>query len=63
LWSRGNAGIGLPFHKKTPEHEEIHLRAEKTIERFFGAADNGFVLVERGIEHERDAREFMEGSY
>ena len=44
----------LAFYEKVAEDEHIHFRAQKTIERFFGAADDGFVFVEGGVEHEGD---------
>ena len=53
----------VPFQVNVAEHQHIHFRAEKTIERFLGAANDWLVLVEGRVEHERDARQFVEHSY
>ena len=46
--------------EKAAEHEHIHSGAQEAIERFFGAADDGFVFVERSVEDEGDAGLEME---
>jgi len=32
------------------ENERVHLRAEKAVQRFFGAADDGLVVVEGCVQ-------------
>src|SRR5437763_15485839 len=52
----------LPFSKisasrdpKIFQNENVHLGAQKTIERFLRITDNRFVFVKRGVEQEGDA--------
>src|SRR5205823_3075836 len=45
------------FQEKIAQHEQIHFRAQETIERFLGVANDRLVFVERSVEHERDAGE------
>src|SRR5437879_83287 len=42
------------------ENQGIHVRAPETIDRFLGAADDGFVVVEGSIEHHGHAGEITE---
>lgn len=51
---RENSAFSLK--QEAPDGEKIHFRAQEAIERLFRPADDGFVLIERGVEHERDAR-------
>ena len=44
----------------SPRTEHIHLRPEKTVNRFLGTADDGFVVVERSIQHHGHAGEIAE---
>ena len=37
------------------EDQHIHLRAQKTIDGFLGAANDWFIVVERSIQHHRHA--------
>ncbi len=54
------------FHKKISEHEHIHLRPQKTIERFLGTArlrtrlrawqaDYRFVFIEGSVQNHGDS--------
>src|SRR5437763_17086677 len=48
------------LYEKVSQNEQIHLRPEKAIERFFGIADDRFVFVERSVEHKRDPGQVAE---
>ena len=55
-------GDGFFLQNKIAHHQDVHLRALKTIESFFGAADDGLVVVERSIQHDRNTGEITEGA-
>src|ERR1700736_6896549 len=48
------------LYEKVCQDEQIHLRPEEAVESFFGKADDGFVFVERSVEHKRDAGQVAE---
>src|SRR4051812_8122505 len=50
-------------HYPVIHHEEIHVRAEETIQRFLRLADHGLVFVERRVEHHRHPRQRLESRY
>jgi len=47
---------GFP-QNEISHHQDIHSRAQETIERFFGAADDWLVVVERGVHDDGHSRE------
>ncbi len=47
-------------NEKIAQDQGIHLRALEAIDRFFRAADDGFVVVEGRIEHHGHASEVTE---
>jgi hypothetical protein len=47
----------LPGDERMTDDQRVHLRAQKTVQCLFGLADDGLVLVERGVEHHRDRRD------
>lgn len=47
--------LGFSLNAEIPEHEQIHLRAQKAVERFFRITNDRFVFVERRVQHHRDA--------
>jgi len=49
------------LYKKTSQDKNVHPRAEKAIERFFGAANDRFVFVERCVQDEGDGSQRSEG--
>jgi hypothetical protein len=50
----------VPRDPEISEHQDIHLGAEETVERFFRIADNRFVFAKRSVAHKRDAGEVAE---
>jgi hypothetical protein len=50
----------VPFDEEAAEDEDVHIGAEEAVEGFFGAADDGFVFVEGGVEDHGDGGEGME---
>src|SRR6202521_3731150 len=48
--------------QKVAQHKRIHLRAQKTIERFFGPAHDWLVVVEGGVEHDGNTRGVTESA-
>jgi hypothetical protein len=48
--------------QKIAQHKRIHLRPQKTVERFFRPAHDGFVVVEGSVEHDRHTRRVGEGA-
>ena len=51
---------GFLFQNKVTHHQDVHLRARETIQRFFRAADDGLVVVERSIQDDGNAGEIAE---
>src|SRR5262249_39547470 len=49
--------------QRAAKDQDIHLRAQEAIERLIRLADDGFVLVERGVEHHRHSGAVAEGFY
>jgi hypothetical protein len=49
----------LAGDEEVAEDQRIHLGAQETVDGFFRAADDGFVVVEGGVEHHRDAGEIF----
>src|SRR5260221_12361115 len=45
----------LPPDHHVAHHQQVHLRAQEAVERLGGSVDDRLVLVERGVQHERDA--------
>src|SRR5271156_6824149 len=43
-------------------HQHVHLGPAETIERFFGPADDGLIVVEGCIQDNRDAGQIAEGA-
>src|ERR687883_491526 len=54
------AASSVLAHQKIPEDQRIHARSEKTFDRLIRPADDWLVVVERGVEHHRHARELLE---
>ena len=42
-------------NQKIAEHQRVHLRSQKAIQRFFRPANDRFIVVERGIKNHRHA--------
>jgi hypothetical protein len=53
-------GLAFPLDEKATQHEQIHPSPEKTIQRFPGPTNYRFVLIERGVEHERNRGQRIE---
>src|SRR5271155_3847320 len=47
-------------HNNIADHQRIHLRAQKAVERLLRLTDDRLVFVERGVEHHRHASEVPE---
>ena len=43
------------LHEEATHDQNIHLRTEEAIERFFGPADDWLIFVKGSVEHEGDA--------
>src|ERR1700730_12124095 len=43
------------LQNKIPDHQYIHLRPAKTIQRFFRPAHNRFVVIKGRVQQNRDA--------
>src|SRR5215471_1753999 len=41
---------GEPCNEEVAQDQSIHLRTLQPVNGLFGAADNGFVVVERGVQ-------------
>ena len=42
------------------DDDDVHPRPQKTVERLCGRVDDGLILVERRVEHDRRTRELVE---
>jgi hypothetical protein len=61
----GSDGFGvflrsLSFHDRVAEDEHVHARAEEAVHGFFGAADDGLIVIEGCVEDDGDAGELAE---
>src|ERR1700736_3224695 len=50
----------LASDQEIAQDQGVHLGAQKTVDGFFRAADDGLVVVEGGVEHHRKAGEPFE---
>src|ERR1051326_7232147 len=50
-------------HHKGTDCQYIHASPLEAIDGFFGSANDGFILVETGVENYRDASPSMKGRY
>ena len=50
----------FPRDVKIPEDKDVHFRAQKTIERFFGTAHHRFIFVEGSIQNDRNGSQTAE---
>ena len=54
------ACVSSSSDQEVAEDQRIHLRALKTVQSFFGAADNRLVVVEGSVQYDRHARKLFE---
>ena len=47
-------------NQEVAEHQGVHARPQKTVDGFFGAADDGLVVIERSIHHGGHAGQIAE---
>ena len=53
--------LALACQRRVLQHDPMHLRSQEAVQRFRWRVDDRLVLVERRIEHDRDASLLAEG--
>jgi hypothetical protein len=57
----GGGGRGSFLEKKISHHKNVHPSSAKAIERFFGAADDWLIIIERCVQNGGHARKLAHG--